>query len=220
MNARALNVLHNTGDKNVCSVGYYVDLKLGSHHILIDKHRIFNAARKYTVHIGFNLNVIVDDTHILSAYNVRGTKQYGVSYGICRCYRFSEIHYARSDGTLDIESFKQSVKLFTVLCGVYTLSGRTKYSDTVIVEELRQLYSCLSAKRNDDAYRLLDLKDIHNVLGGERLKIQPVRGIIVGRNGFGVVVDYNNVIAKLLKRPYAVNGRIVKLDSLSYSDRT
>ena len=78
----------------------------------------------------------------------------------------------------------------------------------------------MSAECNYNAYRLFNLDDIHNIFVGQRFKIKPVAGVKVGRNRFGIVVDEYNLVPKLLKRPYAVNGGVVKFDTLTDSDRT
>ena len=202
----AFNVLHDTWDKNVNSVRDNVNLDLCTHHILVNENRVFNSLRKYSVHIRLYLSVVINDAHILSTDNVGGTEKHGIADHICRRKRLLECHNTCTYGALDIELFKERIKLFTVLSGIYSLSRRTEDLESVIIEELCKLDSGLSAKRNNYAYRLLYLEDIHNVLGSERLKVKSVCGIVVCRYCLGVVVYDNNVITERLKCPYAVNG--------------
>ena len=61
---------------------------------------------------------------------------------------------------------------------------------------------------------------IHDILCRQGLEIELVGSGIVGRNGLGVVVDYYRLIAELLNGMDGVDGRIVKLNALSYTDRT
>jgi len=62
--------------------------------------------------------------------------------------------------------------------------------------------------------------DVHHVLDHQRLEVEFVAGGIVGRDGFGVVVDDDGFIARFADRPDGVYGRIVELDALTDADRT
>ena len=61
---------------------------------------------------------------------------------------------------------------------------------------------------------------IHNILCRQGLEIELVGSGVVGRNGLGVVVYNYRLIAELLNGMDGVDGRIVKLNALSYTDRT
>ena len=67
MNACSLDMLHNSGDKHILAVAYAVNLKFRAHHIFVNKHRVFDALRKYDCHILLNIVVGVCDCHILTA---------------------------------------------------------------------------------------------------------------------------------------------------------
>ena len=70
VHARALDVLHDSGDQHVLPVGNHIDLKLASGHVFIDQHGIFDAAGKYKLHITAHVAAVVRDHHILTADNV------------------------------------------------------------------------------------------------------------------------------------------------------
>ena len=77
----------------------------------------------------------------------------------------------------------------------------------------------MPAEGNHHAVRLFGGDYAHHILRRERLEIQPVRRIKIGRNGFRVVVDDHDLVAALPQRPYAVHGGIIKLDALADADR-
>ncbi len=79
VNARSLYMLHNTGDKEVRSVADSVDLYFSAHHILIYKNWIFKLLSGDYLHIFGNIAVCVSNNHILSAQNIRWTKQHRIS---------------------------------------------------------------------------------------------------------------------------------------------
>ena len=147
----------------------------------------------------------MDNLHILSADNVRGTKKHGIGKSVCCLKCLVKGHYTASLGTKEAEPFKKCIKLFSVLSGVNTLLGGTENLNAVIVKELCKLDSCLSAEGNNNTYGLFNLDDVHYILIAKRLEVKSVCGVIVSTYGFGVVVYDNNIVAELLECPYAVN---------------
>ena len=85
---------------------------------------------------------------------------------------------------------------------------------------LCQLDSGLSAELNNNAVRLFCLDDGFNILLGKRIEVKSVASIEVCGYSFRVIVADNSLVAQLLERPYAVNGAVVELDTLTDSDRT
>ena len=77
----------------------------------------------------------------------------------------------------------------------------------------------LAAELHDDAEELAGLllgaQDFEHVLGRQRLEIEPVRRVVVGRDGFRVAVDHDRFIARLVQRIGGVAAAIVELDALA-----
>ena len=105
-----------------------------------------------------------------------------------------------------VEFFKQRVKAFSVFRNVYTLCGSAENGYSRFIQRACQFYGGLTAECNNNADGLFNAYDVHHIFFAERLKIKPVRRVIVGRNRFGVVVYDNNVISHLLQRPNAMDG--------------
>ncbi len=61
----------------------------------------------------------------------------------------------------------------------------------------------------------LGLEDLQHVLGGQRLEIEPVGGVVVGRDGLRVAVDHDGLVAGILEREAGVAAAIVELDALA-----
>jgi hypothetical protein len=79
----------------------------------------------------------------------------------------------------------------------------------------RQLERGLPAELHDHAPRLLPIADRQHVLERERLEVQPVRGVVVGRHRLGVAVDHDRLEAQLLERHRRVDAAVVELDALA-----
>ena len=86
-------------------------------------------------------------------------------------------------------------------------------------ERLGELERGLAAELHDHAVqravRPLGVDDLDHVLGGERLEIEPVRGVVVGRHRLGIAVDHDGLVAGLAQREGGVAAAVVELDALA-----
>ena len=77
----------------------------------------------------------------------------------------------------------------------------------------------LAAELHDDALeralRLLRGDDLQHVLGGERLEVEPVRGVVVGRDRLGIAVDHDGFEARRGEREAGMAAAVVELDALA-----
>ena len=220
MNTRSLNVLHNAGDKNVLAVANRVNLKLYAHHILVDKHRVFDFLRQNDFHIFFHVRFVERDNHILPAKNVARTEQNRVADALSRLESLFFGKNSKTARTIDVQLFAQIFKSFAVFCKVNSVGTCSQDFYSLVVQELCELYRRLSAKSDNNANRLFGINHAHHVFGSERLKIKAVRCVEIGRNGFGVVVNRNHVVAEPFQCPHALHACIVELDALPNADRT
>ena len=139
----------------------------------------------------------MDNFHILTADNIGGAQEHGEAQGLCGLYSLREGIYAKALRSFYREFFQQLVKPLPVLRKVNALGRCAENRYTATIQEFCKLNSGLTAESHNYAHRLFDLDYIHYVLVGERLEIKPVRRVVIGRNGFGVVVDDYNVIPRL-----------------------
>ena len=87
------------------------------------------------------------------------------------------------------------------------------------LQRLGELERRLAAELHDDAVQravgALGVDDLDHVLGGERLEIEPVRGVVVGRHRLRIAVDHDGLVADLLEREGGVAAAIIELDALA-----
>ena len=57
--------------------------------------------------------------------------------------------------------------------------------------------------------------DLQHVFGRQRLEIEPVGGVVIGRDGFGIAVDHDGLEAARRQREGGVAAAIVELDALA-----
>ncbi len=84
----------------------------------------------------------------------------------------------------------------------------------------RKLQRGLAAVLHDHADRLFQLHDLEHVFQGQRLEVQAVRGIVVGRHGLGVAVDHDGLVAVFAHGEGRVHAAVVELDALADTVRT
>ena len=81
-------------------------------------------------------------------------------------------------------------------------------------EPARQLERRLSAELHDHAHRLLALDDLEHVLERQRLEVQLVGDVEVGRDRLGVRVDHDRLVPLLAQRQRGAHAAVVELDAL------
>ena len=220
VNARALDMLHNTGDNEVLAVADCVYLYLRTHHVLVYKNGVFKLGRGDDVHVLRNVALAVRDYHVLPAENVARAQQHGVAEVCRRFERLLGCEHGFSLGARNAALFKQLVEQLPVLRRVYVRSLRAENAHAKLGQVLCKLYSGLPAELNDAPVGLFGCDKRLYVLARERVEVKAVARVEVGGYGFGVVVADNGFAALLLKRPHAVNRAVVELDALPYADRT
>ena len=79
----------------------------------------------------------------------------------------------------------------------------------------RELERRLAAELHDHALGLLVGDDVGDVLEGERLEVEAVGGVVVGRDRLGVAVDHDRLVAQLADGQRGVHAAVVELDALA-----
>ena len=88
-----------------------------------------------------------------------------------------------------------------------------------MLERRGELQRRLAAEGDHHAVGLLDIDDVHDVLEGQRLEIELVGRVVVGRDGFGVAVDHDRLIARVVQRVAGMHAAVVEFDALANAVR-
>ena len=88
-----------------------------------------------------------------------------------------------------------------------------------LFQRLGELERRLAAELHDDAVQravaALGVDDLQHVLGGERLEIEAIRGVVVGRHRLRIAVDHDGLVADVVQRERRVAAAVVELDALA-----
>ena len=122
-------------------------------------------------------------------------------------------------GLLEPEPIDQRLEPVAVLGQVDGLGRGAQDRHAGRLERMRELERRLAAELHDHAaqpaVRLLHGDDLEHVLGRERLEIEPVGGVVVGRDRLRVAVDHDGLGARLGEREAGVAAAVVELDALA-----
>ena len=102
-----------------------------------------------------------------------------------------------------------------VLGEVDGLVRRPEDRIALLLERARQLERRLAAELDDDALRLLARADLQHLLDPQRLEVEPVGRVVVGRDGLRVAVDHHGLVAERAERLDGVDAAVVELDALA-----
>ena len=118
-------------------------------------------------------------------------------------------------GHADAELVEQPAEALAILGEVDGVEGCSEDAEARRLDRARQLQRRLPAELDHDAFRLLALADGEHGGRVERLEIEPVGGVVVGRHRLGVAVDHHGLVAECAERLHRVHAAVVELDALA-----
>ena len=113
------------------------------------------------------------------------------------------------------EPGEQLAEASTVLGGVDRVDARAEQAHPRALQPGGQTQRRLAAELHDHALGRLELDHRQHVLERERLEVEAVGGVVVGRDRLRVAVDHHRVAAQLADRHRGVHAAVVELDPLA-----
>ena len=199
MDARAFNMFHNAGNEYLFPITDRIHFQFHTHQVFVDQHRIFHTVCQNDLHILADILVRKSDDHILTAQHIAGTHQHRITQPARCLQRFFFSKHSIARRGFDSQPIQQLVEPAAILRRINAVGWGTEDRHAVFHQALGQLDRGLTAKRNHSAHRTLHPHNIQHIFGGQRFKIQPVSGIEIGGNRFGVVVDDHHIIARFFE---------------------
>ena len=189
MHARLLDVLHHGRDDRVRAVADRVDVDLDR---VLDEavdERVGRDRRRAHV-VGR-----VADAHRAAAEHVGRPHEHGVADALGRHDRLVGVAAIAQSGARRPSSAEQVAEALAILGEVDRRRAGAEDRHAALDQPARELERRLAAELHDDADRLLALDDLEHVLGRERLEVQAVGRVVVGRDGLGIAVDHHRRVA-------------------------
>ncbi len=216
MDARLLDVLQDAADHRPFAVGDEVDVELGRVlEVAVDQDRVAARDLGGERHELLDRLLVVADRHGAPAEHVARPHEYRVAEPARHGERLGE-RARRAVLGRRIRSSSSSAPNRSRSSARSIASGRgAPDRHAGRFESFGELERRLAAELDDHAVRLLALVDRQHVLERERLEVEPVGGVVVGRDGLGVAVDHDRLDAELAQREGGVDAAVVELDSLA-----
>ena len=220
MHPGLLDVLHHPGHEHRLAVAEGVDVHLGgAGEVLVDQHRAVARHLHGGADVAIQLFVVADDLHGPAAQHVGGPDH----HRIADLMRPGEgLVPGAGDGVDrlgDVQPVQQLLEAFAVFGEVDGVRGGAEDWHAGVLEGLGQLQRSLTAELHDDPQQLapghLNGDQLQHVLGGQRLEIEPVGGVVVGGDGLGVAVDHDRLHPDGVEGEGGVAAAVVELDPLA-----
>ena len=116
---------------------------------------------------------------------------------------------------LDPELAAERREALPVLGQVDSLERRPEDSEAAGLDRPRQLQRRLAAELDHDPVRPLAPADLEHLLSTERLEVEPIGRVVVGRDGLRVAVDHHGLVAERAEALCSVDAAVVELDPLA-----
>ena len=110
---------------------------------------------------------------------------------------------------------QQLLKALTVFGCINHVRRGADDRHAVGFEVERQLQRRLATVLNDDTKRFFFVDNFEHVFQCQRLKVQAIRSVVVGRNRLWIAVDHDGLVAVFAHGHGRVDAAIVKLDALA-----
>ena len=212
MHAGKLDVLGNgVGDDfAVLCHGVHLHL-LGVLDELAHHHGVFLRYVGRQLEEALQLFLVGADVHGGAAQHVAGTDEHGEAYlpdeGIDVFHRRQRTPL----GLVHADAVEHGGELVAVFGIVDALGRSAEDADLLRVEAQGQVVRYLTAGRDDDAVRVLQVEDVHDALEGELVEVEAVAHVVVGGHGLGIIVNHHTAVALLADGVQGLHAAPVEL---------
>ena len=147
--------------------------------------------------------------HVARAHEHRDSRR--SSAIVCASARCARDAAARA---LEGELGEHLVESPAVLGAIDGVGRRAEQLHAALLERHRELERRLPPELHDDPLGLLLLDDVEHVLERQRLEVEAVGRVVVGRHRLGIAVDHHGLESQLAQRHHGVHAAVVELDAL------
>ena len=208
---RLLDVLHHGRDVRIGAVAEGVDVELDrALEEAVDEDDAVDRR-----HRGLDVRFAVTDAHRAAAEDVGGADEHRVADAVGDLDRLLGRLGHPPLRAAHAEALGEPAEALAVLGEVDGVERRPEDLESGALDRPRELQRRLAAELDADADRLLALEHREDGLLVERLEVEPVRRVVVGRDGLRVAVDHHGLVALRPEALGGVDAAVVELDPLA-----
>ena len=211
VDAGLLDVLHDRRHVGVVPVAERVDVDLDrALEEAVDQDALLGPSRRR------DRLVVVADLHVPPAEHVGRPHEHRVADRLGDLDRLRRRPAAiAQDGNGDVELVAERGKALAVLGEVDRVERRAEDPPAFCLDLARELERGLAPELDDDAVGQLAGADLEHLLDAERLEVEAVGRVVVGRDRLGVAVDHHGLEAERAVGLCGVDAAVVELDPLA-----
>ena len=219
VNAGFFDVLHDAADDHVFAVRKRVHVHFDRvFEEVIDQHRPVLRILDRFLHVADDHLFVVGDHHGASAEHIRRPHQHRISNSVRALDRFFHRSRHRARGLRNFQFVQQFAEALAVFRQIDRLGRRADDVHARRLQRQRQIQRRLSAELHDHAHRRsarsFVLADGKHVFQGQRLEVEAIAGVVVGRDRLRIAVDHDGLVTIVAQRKRRVAAAVVKLNSL------
>ena len=220
MDAGFLDVLHDAADDDGArGIRHAVDVEfLGVFEEAIEEDRPVVRDVDGRGHVTVERGHVVDDGHVAATEHVRRAHHHGEADLGGHLAGFGARHGRAARRLRDAEIPQQLRETLAVFGEVDRVGRRADDRHARLLQRQRELERRLTAElhhHRDLGIALpFAVDDRHHVFERERLEVQPVGRVVVGRHGFRIAVDHHRLEAVLLEAEDGMAAAVVELEPL------
>ena len=162
---------------------------------------------------------IVHDLHRAAAEDIGRADHDGISYIERNRFGFARRMRRSVVGLTQTETGQKPLKSLSVLRQINRIGRGTEDRNLGALEPRRQFQRRLTPELDDNAEKcaaaLFDARDLDHILRRQRLEIEPVGGVVIGRHGLRIAVDHDRFDAGVAQAVGRVHAAVIELDSLA-----
>ena len=180
MNTGLLNVLHDAADDHICAVadGINIDFN-GSVEEVVQQYRAVVGDQYRTAHIAHQLVFTENNFHGSAAQHIRWPNHQRVTNLAGRNDTLFKTPNSGVFRLLEAQALNHLLKTLTIFRPVNRIRAGSDNRYAGSFQAPSQFQRCLATVLNNHAFWLLDVDDFKHVLERNRLKVQPIRGIVI-----------------------------------------
>ncbi len=216
VHARLLDVLHDAADQHMPAVADGVHVHFdGIVEEAVEQHRRVVGDLHRLAHVALEVALLVHDFHGAAAEHVARPHHQRIA-DFCGKPQCVGLVARGPVGRLpQAQIVQQFLEAFAVLGHVDHVRAGADDGHAVRLQVARELQRRLPAVLHHHAVGLLLVHDLEHVLQRERLEVEAVGSVVIGRNGLRVAVDHNGLETVLAQRERGVNAAVIELDPLA-----
>src|SRR5690606_960367 len=216
MHACLFDMLHDRADHHIGAIGHRVHVDLdGAVEEVVQQHRTVIGDFHRIAQVALELVFLIDDLHGAATQYIGRTHHQRIADLVRRGNGFVFAAHGGVRRLTQVQALDHLLEALAVFGTVDGFRAGTDDRHARLFQRARQFQRGLAAVLDDHTLGLFDADDFQYVFQGDRLEVQAIGSVVVGRDGFRVAVDHDGLIAIFTHGQCCMHAAVVKLDALA-----